>query len=91
MFLSHHQTLHPSRTSDQHVVSGLQPRLESASKDWRRPGECRNVEARDQALPVIQRAQSVNATLKADCQMQIPRLGEVLLQHLERDVMAGLH
>ena len=79
MFLSHHQTLHPSRTSDQHMVSGLQPRFESASKDRRRPGQCRNVEAGNQALSLIQRAQSVNATLKADCQMQIPRLGKVLL------------
>ena len=79
MFLSHHQTLYPSRTSDQNMVSGLQPRLESASKDRRRPWQCWNMETRDKALSVIQRAQSVDATLKADCQMQIPRLGKVLL------------
>ncbi len=40
---------------------------------------------------VIQRAQAIHASLKADVQMQVGRIGRMLLQHRKRNVVAGPH
>ena len=49
------------------------------------------MKTRDQALSIAQASQRIRTSLKSDVQVQVAGLRNMLLQHRERHIVAGLH
>ncbi len=89
MLLANHQPLHAPRAGDQLVLLGRKQRFEGLGEYRGGAAQHRDMEAGDQALSIIERAQGRNAALEADVQVEICTLGDVLLQHGQRQIVTG--
>ena len=87
----HHQPLHAARARNELVPARFEQRFERAGEHRRRAAQGRHMEAGDQALARIEGTQGINAALKTEIEMQVGGLGDVPLQHRQREIMTGTH